>query len=394
MNAKLEDHERSGTPSSAPAGQRIRVAQITGAMDFGGAENVIAHLATGLDPHRYAVTIVCTRGIGTLGERLKEQGVNVVLTRPYVRSRRHLGPLDLYRTLREIDAQVVHTHGEPPLSAAGPLGYLRLLPYWVHSFHYGNYPYAESKRMFLERTLCRPASALIAVADQQRATIIKHHRVAPSRIRTLLNGVQPNKYLDNAAFRSAKRRELGLRDEDLIVGTIAVLSKQKGVTYLLQGAREVLNAHPTVKFLIVGGGPLEAQLRREADDLRLGERVLFTGWRKDVQEILPTLDMFVMSSLWEAMPLTLLEAMAAHLPIVATNVGDNANLTGNGECAVIVPPADASALASAISRLIADSNAARAMAARAGRMFQERFTVRHMVAAHERLYEAAVAQRR
>ena len=90
----------------------------------------------------------------------------------------------------------------------------------------------------------------------------------------------------------------------------------------------------------------------------------------------------------------LLEAMAARLPIVATNVGDNAKLTGNGECAVIVPPADASALASAISRLIADGDAARVMAARAGRMFQEKFTVRHMVAAHERLYEAAVAGRR
>ena len=312
----------------------------------------------------------------------------------YKRSRRHLAPLDLYRALRRLRPDIVHSHGEPPLAAAGPIGYLGLMPFWAHSFHYGNYPYAESKRMFMERVLSRPASALIAVADQQRAAIIKHHRVKPERIRTVMNGVQPNPFVGDAAHRARMRAEFGFGEQDRVIGTIAVLSRQKGVTHLLQAARTVLAGSPDVKFLIVGGGPLEQALRKEAADLELGERVQFTGWRKDVQQILPTFDMFVMSSLWEAMPLTLLEAMAARLPIVVTDVGDNRNLVGgDGTCALVVPPADAQALASAISRLSADPALGAKLGAQGGAAFEHRFTVGHMVAAHERFYEEALAKR-
>jgi glycosyltransferase involved in cell wall biosynthesis len=372
----------------------INVVQLTGAMDFGGLENVIGHLARGLDPARFKVTVLCTRGIGTLGEKLRADGTDVVLMSEYKRSRRHLAPFDLYRALRGLRPDIVHSHGEPPLAAAGPIGYLGLMPFWVHSFHYGNYPYAESKRMLMERVLSRPASALIAVADQQRAAIIQHHRVNPNRIRTVMNGVQPNPFVGDTEHRARMRAEFGFTDMDRVIGTIAVLSRQKGVTHLLQAARTVLADSPHVKFLIVGGGPLEAALRKEAADLELGERVQFTGWRKDVQQILPTFDMFVMSSLWEAMPLTLLEAMAARLPIVVTDVGDNRNLVGgDGTCALVVPPADAPALAAAISRLSADPALGAKLGAQAGAAFEHRFTVGHMISAHERFYEEALAKR-
>jgi glycosyltransferase involved in cell wall biosynthesis len=372
----------------------IKVVQLTGALDFGGLENVIGHLARGLDPSRFDVTVVCTRGIGTLGEKLRSEGTDVVLMSEYKRSRRHLAPIDLYRTLRRLRPDIVHSHGEPPLAAAGPIGYLGLMPYWAHSFHYGNYPYAESKRMFMERLLSRPASALIAVADQQRAAIIKHHRVNPDRIRTVMNGVQPNPFVGDPAHRARMRAEFGFRENDRVIGTIAVLSRQKGVTHLLQAAKSVLASSADVKFLIVGGGPLEQALRKEAEDLGLGERVQFTGWRKDVQQILPTFDMFVMSSLWEAMPLTLLEAMAARLPIVVTDVGDNRKLVGgDGACALVVPPADAGALATAISRLSADPARGAKMGAQGRAAFEQRFTVGHMIAAHEHFYEQALARR-
>jgi glycosyltransferase involved in cell wall biosynthesis len=376
----------------ATGARRIRVVQLTGAMDLGGLENVIGHLARGLDPKRFDVTVVCTRGIGALGERLREEGVRVLLTGEYKRSRRFMAPLDLKRTLRALRPDVVHSHGEPPLVSAGPLGFFGLMPFWAHSFHFGNYPYTEKKRMVMERLLSRPADALIAVADQQRAAIIRHHRVKPERIRTILNGVQPNPFANDAAQRARARAEFGIADGEPVVGTIAVLSRQKGVTHLLQAARSVLASQPRARFLIVGGGPLEQQLREEARGLNLGGRVHFTGWRKDVQHILPAFDMFVMSSLWEAMPLTLLEAMAAKLPIVVTDVGDNRNLVGQGECACVVPPADAAALAKGIELLLEDRDQARRLGDAAGKAFQARFTVGHMIAAHERFYENSVGR--
>jgi glycosyltransferase involved in cell wall biosynthesis len=391
MNAKPESAATLSAASTASALTRpIRVVQLTGAMDFGGLENVIGHLARGLDPARFEVNVVCTRGIGTLGEQLRSEGANVLLMSEYKRSRRHLAPFDLLKTLRQLKPDIVHSHGEPPLAAAGPLGYLGLMPYWVHSFHYGNYPYAESKRMFVERVLSRPAKALIAVADQQRALIVKHHRVNPDRIRTLWNGVKPNAFTGDPAVRARMRAEFGMAEDDLVVGTVAVLSKQKGVTHLLQAARTVLATHPKAKFLIAGGGPLEQALRDEAQALGLGNRVHFTGWRKDVQQILQAFDMFVMSSLWEAMPLTLLEAMAARQALVVTDVGDNRLLVGNGEFALVVPPADSAALAAAITRLLEDRVLAARFAAAGAQAFERQFTVGHMIAAHERFYESVV----
>src|SRR5262245_14525200 len=118
-------------------------------MDFGGLENVIGHLAQGLDATRFEVTVVCTRGVGTLGEKIRREGTRVLLTGEYKRSRRFLAPLDLRRTLKMLRPDIVHSHGEPPLASAGPLGYLGLMPFWAHSFHFGNYPYSESKRMMM-----------------------------------------------------------------------------------------------------------------------------------------------------------------------------------------------------------------------------------------------------
>jgi glycosyltransferase involved in cell wall biosynthesis len=374
--------------------RKMKVVQLTGALDFGGLEVVIGHLARGLDPARFDVTVLCTRGIGTLGEKLRDEGVRVQLMGEYKRSRRFLAPLDLRRALGKLAPDVVHSHGEPPLAAAGPLGYLGLMPFWAHSFHYGNYPYAEKKRMVMERLLSRPANSLIAVAEQQRGAIIKHHGVSPARIQTIHNGVLPNPHANDPAQRARARAEFGIGEGEVVVGTIAVLSRQKGVTHLLAAAKQVLASHPKARFLIVGGGPLEQSLRDEAKAHNFGDRVLFTGWRKDVPMILPAFDMFVMSSLWEAMPLTLLEAMAAKLPIVVTEVGDNRNLVGNGECARVVPPGDAAALADGIKLLLADREQARKLGEAAGRAFQARFTVGHMVAAHEKFYEQAGARGR
>ena len=118
--------------------------------------------------------------------------------------------------------------------------------------------------------------------------------------------------------------------------------------------------------------------------------MIFTGWRQDNLELLTALDVFVMPSLWEAMPLALLEAMAARRAIVVTDVGDNRRVVDDGECGVVVPAGDPAALAAAIERLLGDSAGAAAMAARAQARFRSTFTVARMVQEYEALYAQAV----
>jgi glycosyltransferase involved in cell wall biosynthesis len=365
---------------------KINVLLVIGSLHYGGAERVVANLAKGLNRDRFDVRIVCTRAIGKVGEELQSQGLSVALTGSNTRWSRRLAPLNLLSALREDRPDIIHTHGVVALSAAGPLSYVGTLPPWIHTFHYGNYPYAKQRQMWIERLLSRGASQLIAVAEAQREAVIRYNRVRPESIRTVFNGVDANPHSDDASTRNRKRLELGFSANDILIGTVAVLSEQKGVTYLLQAARRLADKDRRIRFLIVGGGPLEADLRGQASRLGLEGVVTFTGWRSDVGQLLTTFDVFVMSSLWEAMPLTLLEAMAAGKAIVVTDVGDNARLVQNDLSAVVVPPRDDAALAAAIHRLVVEPDTRTRLGARALEEFRSKYTVSHMVHQHEAIY--------
>jgi glycosyltransferase involved in cell wall biosynthesis len=370
-------------------GRRLRVLQLTGALAFGGAEKVVSTLLTGVDPSRFEMSVCCIRGLGALGERLRAEGQDVFHLRRYEHRTRHLIPLHVFRLLRQRRPDLIHTHDLIALSAIAPLAFLGLLPPWIHTFHFGNYPYSNRNWMRLERHVGRRATRLVAVAGAQREALLRHHHFSPGQVTTILNGVQPNEFVDRAERRQAKRAEFGFSRDDCVVGTIAVLSRQKGVTFLLQAAQQVLRHQPAVKFLIVGSGPLEEALKGEAAALGLGSAIHFAGWRSDVAELITALDIYVMASLWEAMPLALLEAMAAERAIVVTDVGDNAQLVGQGECAVVVPAGDANSLSTAINGLVETPQRRYELGSRARARYQDHYTTRHMLSAYERVYEAS-----
>jgi glycosyltransferase involved in cell wall biosynthesis len=233
----------------------------------------------------------------------------------------------------------------------------------------------------------------VAVSEAQRLSLIEHLGVAPEHIMTITNGVRRATPLDGADIAAA-RAELGFRPDHLVIGCIAVLGEQKGITYLLDSAKKLCESLPHARFLIIGGGPLEQALREKAVSLGLADRVVFTGWKQNAARLLPIFDAFVMSSLWEAMPLALLEAMAARRRIIVTDVGDNRAIVDNGRCAVVIPPGDAPAITEAVLRIVGNPLESAAMADRARQRFDERFTTRHMVGAHEQLYERIVHRRR
>jgi glycosyltransferase involved in cell wall biosynthesis len=369
-----------------PSERRIRVLQIIGALYYGGAEKVVTGVALGVDRSRFEMMVCCTRAFGPLAEAIRAADIPLVLGGPQTRVQRYLGPLHLARQIRRLQPDVIHTHALPGLVDVGPIAWLGQTPPWIHTFHYGNYPYANKRYMLAERLFCRRADTLVAVAEAQRLKLIEHHRIAPERIVTRPNGVRDNPFLDTPGVRERKRAELGLAADDIVVGTIAVLSVQKGVTYLLKAMSGVLRRMPHAKLVVVGGGDQEDALKAEAAALGLGSSVVFAGWRNDVGELLLAFDVWVMSSLWEAMPLALIEAMASGRPIVVTDVGDNGLIVDRGAVARLVPAADAEALATAISGLLADPPGARALGAAARQRFLDRFTVAQMVAGYERLY--------
>ena len=369
---------------------RIRVMQVIGSLHIGGAENVVANLARELDPSRFDVAVRCTREFGVIAERLQREGVDVRLTAARRRQFRHLTPLLIAREARRWRADIVHTHGLVAMLHTAPAAMLGLMPAWIHTFHFGNYDAPITGWMRAEGWMVRKATGLVAVANAQKRSIVQRYLIPESRIHTIVNGVAGAAAADDPAARARKRAEFGLAPDDLVVGCVAVLSRQKGITHLLQAVPAIIRRHPRVRVLIVGGGFLEADLRREAAALGLGDRIVFTGWRPDGVQILPVFDVFVMSSLWEAMPMVLLESMAAALPIVVTDVGENRDIVDDGRCGVVIPPANADAIARGVGQLLADPGAAREMGLRARARFESHFTIRRMAAEYEALFASVV----
>jgi glycosyltransferase involved in cell wall biosynthesis len=333
------------------------------------------------------MAVCSTLGLGPMSEPLLAAGIPVLPAGPRGRVHNYLRPWHLSRVIARFKPDVVHSHGLPVLAELGQLSAFHLAPHWVHTYHFGNYPITEKPwHMHVERLFSAAPDQLVAVSDRQREDLVRFHRLDPQRIMTIPNGVPANSFAGDPAVRQRKRAELGIPPDAFVVGSVAVLSEQKGMTFLLQAAHAMRERHPSVKFLIVGGGPLEQPLREEAAARGLESTVVFTGWRKDAAELLCAFDVYVMASLWEAMPVALLEAMAARLPIVVTDVGQNRQIVEGERSAVVIPPGDASAIVSAVQTLIERPSFAAALAAAAHERVDQQFGTARMIERYEDLY--------
>jgi glycosyltransferase involved in cell wall biosynthesis len=378
----------------ARTSRRIRVLQVVHALNYGGAEMVVVQLAQGADRSRFETVVCCCRDLGPLARGLHDQGIEVSRAGPPGRFQNYLRPWHVRRVISRVKPDVVHTHGFPALVEVGQLAALHLVPHWIHTYHFGNYPNFEKPHyMPMERLFSRWVDQLVAVSDTQRGLLIRYHKLRPDRIITITNGVSPNPFVADGHTRARKRSELGLPADAMVVGTVSVLRAAKGITHLLQAAQEIHGRRPDVRFVIVGGGPLEQELRAEARQRHLESVVTFTGWRPDISELLTTFDVFVMSSLWEAMPIALLEAMAARLPIVATDVGQNASIVQDGIGGVIVPAQNAGAIVAAVLDLIDQPSRRAVLAEAAHRRVEQEYATIRTIQRYEDLYARAAAGR-
>ncbi len=215
--------------------------------------------------------------------------------------------------------------------------------------------------------------------------------VPPERVRTVYSGV-PARARPDAARRARLRAELALPEGAPIVGSVGALAPHKDPLTLLRGSAIVLRARPAARLLLVGEGPLRADVEREARALGVSDRVVLAGFRDDPIDCLSLLDVFAVASHLEGLNTTVLDAMALGLPIVATRAGGIPEIVADGECGVLVPPADPEALARALLLLLED----REMAASLGAAARERsrsFTEERMVSETERVYRDVLAAR-
>ena len=355
---------------------------------FGGTERALLQLIGGLDRKRWRPVLLHADapGASQLASEARTLDVPthaVAVSAPATRGIASLAPIA--RELRRERAVVFHAHQT-----------------WSLSCRYGIVAAA------LARVRARVATAQLFVEmppligiDVQHALLTNclHRHIAvshfvASRLRERFH-VRPGKIvvIPNAATMGARaspasRSELARSAEGPVVLTVARLDGQKGVSHLL----EAVAAVPHASFAIAGDGPNRAALEARAAALGVNDRVRFLGHRHDVPALLAAADLFVLPSLYEGLPLAVLEAMAAGVPVIATAIGGTNEVVRDGETGTLVPPADSAALAAAIARVLANRDRASRLALAARSLVAREYSVASMVGSVSRLYEELLAR--
>jgi glycosyltransferase involved in cell wall biosynthesis len=219
---------------------------------------------------------------------------------------------------------------------------------------------------------------VITVSEAGRLHHLHYGNLPPGKVITMYNGVDLGVFgsRDEPARRSL-RRELRIQPEAPVIATVAVLRKPKGIQHLIGALADILPSMPETKLIIVGDGDEGPALRRRAADLQLDDHVVFTGARSDIADVLAMSNLFVLPTLEDVLPTVVAEAMAAGLPVVASDVGGLPEMVVDGVTGLLVPPADEEALADACLELLTDRRKAEAMGLAGRNVAKERFDVQH-----------------
>lgn len=247
---------------------------------------------------------------------------------------------------------------------------------------------------WVDRQVGRLVDRYIAVSHAAARHLIETKRVPKDKIRVIHNGRDLDRFgPTNTQRRTATRNSLGLRDQPTIM-TLARLDEQKGHRHLIDALAKVAAHRPDVITILVGEGPLENPLRAQCAARGLTDRIRFLGYRRDVPELFEAADMVVLPSLYEGLPLVAIEALAAGRPMVATEVDGTPEVVLHEKTGLLVPPANPTAMAAAIERLLDNPELASRLATDGRKFVRENFTLQRQIEETVALYSELTGQSR
>lgn len=372
---------------------RTRIAFFSPVLDTGGTQRHLQQVLRLLDPTRFETRVLTLRPGGEVEDELRAAGVPVTslrvgdrLTSPGAAR----AMLRAARELRRAGVQIVHGYQWRPSLVGAIVAQLARVPLVVaskRSLTGGDY-----RARFAWRLIGRRVDTLVVNADALRVEAEAHGMTA--RWAIIPSGVDVERFRAGPAAAEAKSA-IGLDPARPVVGTVGRLEERKGHAHFLTAIRAMLVRANGLRpqALIVGDGPLRADLERQATELGVSHSVRFTGGIADVRTALAAMDVFVLPSRAEGMSNALLEAMAAGRPVVATAVGGTHEVFDGDRTGILVPPGDVNAMAGEMLLLLSDPVRATRLACAAQRWVEERFSARAMVASLERLWDERLALR-
>ena len=366
---------------------RIRVCQLITELAPAGAERCVYELSRRLDKGRFDVQVVALRG-GQVADWLTEAGVKVTVLG--VRGKWDIGKLaPLTGLLRRERIELLHTHLFHADLAGRLAGSLAAVQHLVHTIHIAEGRFRPWQFAFA-RLLSERCERLICVSPSARDWHARHSGLPLGRYTVIPNGIDVQAFSRDDQSRRRLRAEWGLNDDEVLIVFVGRLDHQKGIDTLL-GAMSHLSARGNPKSLVIAGdGPERPMVETFVSHGEGGRHCRWLGFRRDVREVLSAGDIFAMPSRWEGWPLAIGEAMAAGLPVAATQARGITDVVTDGETGLLVEREDVVGFAEALNRLAGDANLRERLGAAGKQHITRTYSIDENIAAHQRLYADVV----
>lgn len=386
-----------------PENRPIRILRIIARLNIGGPAIHVALLTEKLGAPEYESTLVCGNidaDEGDMAYYAESRGVTPLYLPELGRAVNPISDtktiIALYRLMRRLKPDVVHTHTAKAGFTGRVAAWLAGVPVIVHTFHghvFRGYFSPAKTRFFilLEQIAARLSDTVITLTETlKRELSDEFHITRPDHITVLSLGFDLSPFLSATRKTGAFRRAWNIPDDAPLVGIAGRMVPVKNHALFLNAATKVREAIPEARFVMVGDGELRADIEAQIDALNLRDAVTITGWLRDLAPVYADLDTFVICSVNEGTPVTVIEALATGCPVVATAVGGLPDLLDGGALGMLVPSGDADALAAAMIDTLRNPPDMRG----ARTLMQERFSIERLAHDLDALYRRLLATKR
>jgi glycosyltransferase involved in cell wall biosynthesis len=374
--------------------EKINILHIYQNSKIGGVQQQLLSLLKAYNRERFNPIFCCLGPKQEMGKEIEGIGIEFISLNKLRYNRFSPGiVLELHRLMKIKQIHVVRTHRYRSNLYGRLAAFSSGVPVIIASVHDNYRTDKRPNRRIMNRILSKITDKIVAVSEDVKEDIIRYDRIDPSKLQVIPNGIDVERF-NPEKNTSNIRKEFPLEEDDIVIGFIGRIVPAKGLEYLLNALPYLKEEFKSIKLLIIGEGSLVEKLKEKAKKNNIFDNILFTGVRRDIPEILASIDIFVMPSTAEGLPNSLLEAMAMGKPVVATEVGGIPELIKNGRSGLLVPPRNPEALATAIKDLITNDQLAAKMGQAARNFVLNNYSIVEIAQKWQTLYLSILREKR